>query len=84
MNKHRKDFLIKEVGMPKRIVLILILAKKFPQIARRTEIAHYAFSNALVYLEKHYEKVGNDEYEKSMSKLRHPAYNKRGTRKNVI
>lgn len=80
MNKHTINFFINEVGMPKHLVFMMKYANKFPD---------YVIAKILIrgshYLDRYYHKVGADEYEKAMSKLRHPAYKGESwTRKNVI
>jgi len=73
MEKHYRDFFIKEVGMPKRVVFLMGLAKKLPN----SKLVAKALKSGIIYLENYYYKVGKDEYEKAFAKLRHPAYNKR-------
>lgn len=82
MDKNTTHFFINVVGMPKRVVFMLRVAKAFPKLDNR--LLGLALREASIYLEKYYYKVGADEYEKTLAKLRHPAYKKRGTRKNVI
>lgn len=79
MEKKYREFFINEVGMPKRVVLLMGLAKKFPN----SKLITMALITGARYLEKYYYKVGKDEYDKAFSKLRHPAYNRKA-RKDVI
>jgi hypothetical protein len=79
MEKKYREFFINEVGMPKRVVFLMGLAKKLPN----SRLVAMAMITGAKYLEKYYYKVGKDEYDKAFAKLRHPAY-KRKARTDVI
>lgn len=79
MEKKYREFLINEVGVPKRVVFLMRFAKMSPY----SKVVATAFLTGVRYLESYYHKVGKDEYDKAFAKLRHPAY-KRKARKDVI
>jgi len=69
MNRQVKDFLINKVGVPKHLVFILRHSNRLPELYVKG-----ALIRASIYLKEYHDKVGEVEYEKSMSKLRHPAF----------
>lgn len=69
LNKKSREFLLGEVGVPKRLLFALLFYKLFPN-SKRSEFYRMVLG---AFLYRYYERVGENEFDLRMSMVRHPA-----------